>query len=218
MEEEKSTLESQITSLQQQKDQLEFLLKAHKPICGKDITDILHSKHDERCCGAPIEATHTTESVETQGTTIKREYFDEDDSSVCSTDSSCVPQPLNYSQITYTAKTSAVPVTTNASADRPNSLALGFKSFTTTGIPITTPSRGVFTLGLDSIADGHTGLTPLTGAAHSGLTPMTSLNHSGLTPAGLNTPGVGLIPCSTAHRISSDSSSEGLSSPTLLKL
>jgi fos-like antigen len=56
---------------------------------------------------------------------------------------------------------------------RPNTLPLTSTNSTTissvtqaTGIPINTPSNGVFaTLGLDSMVDGHTGLTPITGAA-----------------------------------------------------
>ena len=37
LEEEKASLENEIQTLQQQKEQLEFLLKAHKPMCSAKI-------------------------------------------------------------------------------------------------------------------------------------------------------------------------------------
>lgn len=37
LEEEKATLENEIQTLQQQKEQLEFLLKAHKPMCSAKL-------------------------------------------------------------------------------------------------------------------------------------------------------------------------------------
>jgi len=48
---------------------------------------------------------------------------------------------------------------------RPNSLQLinGSSNINSVGIPLSTPSSGIITLGLDSMVDGHTGLTPLTG-------------------------------------------------------
>jgi fos-like antigen len=228
LEEEKSSLESEISSLQQQKEQLEFLLKAHRPICDKGVADNIQHVHDESCCVMRPEEVHLhSEDSLSQSQyspipqsaipiTIKTEMFEDDDSSICSSDSMMAPSvvakvtaPVSVSSFTH-----SIPVVSAifaASADRPSTLAIGVGRPTNVAmsrVAITTPSRmmeNVYTMGLDSLMDGHTGLTPLTGgpSGHTGLTP----GHTGLTP------------CSTAHRNSSDSSSnEGMSSPTLLRL
>ena len=203
---------------------MEFLLKAHRPICDKHIIESVPRLHDESCCAVrPSEVSVPADLSSMASTdghryspvpasavpmTIKQEVFDDDDSSSrCSTDSMMAPSVVD--------QVLAAPTTT-ATADRPSTLAIGrHTNATFSKVAITTPSRamsGVYTIGLDSLVDGHTGLTPLTGMSsiHTGLTP----GHTGLTPGH-----TGLTPCSTAHRNSSDSSSnEGMSSPTLLKL
>lgn len=96
LEEEQAKLEEEIQTLQQQKEQLEFLLQAHRPLCPKKFAS------DER---------------------------------------------------------------ENNGSQRPNSLPVtsAFPRVSeATGIPISTPSSGVFNFGLESMLDGHTGLTPLT--------------------------------------------------------
>ncbi|XP_074644339.1 fos-related antigen 1-like [Tubulanus polymorphus] len=107
LESEKSDLENEIQGLQQQKEQLEFLLQAHKPLCKI-----------------------TSQTV--SGVTIKRENADE--SSLCSGNINTRPMSLPLQK-------------TNNAGDL--------------GVPISTPSNGIFSFGLDSIVDGHTGLTPL---------------------------------------------------------
>ena len=112
LEDEKAAIEIEIQNLQQQKEQLEFLLQAHKPMCHLNKYG---SKEDG------------------QGVIVKKE-----------------------------------PVVDSVTTSRPSSLPLQLNTKTSDvlGIPITTPSSGVFTLTLDSIVD-HTGLTPLTGPSCS---------------------------------------------------
>lgn len=127
LEDEKNELENEIQTLQQQKEQLEFLLKAHQPLCKAHLNG--------------------------SGIMIKSEPLDINESV-----SNC-----------------------NQFHNRPNSLSLITSSgnVNSLGIPLTTPSSGIITLGLDSMVDGHTGLTPLTGI-HS--------NHNGMhTPASMAT-------------------------------
>ena len=122
--------------LQQQKEQLEFLLEAHKPVCS-----------------AHVSLSQTTAVVKTEKSDIAYS------SSISST--SCI------SASTYQASTSSL---ANATSTRPNTLPIPTRpqnqslcSVTdATGVSITTPSS-VFNFGLDSMLDGHTGLTPITG-------------------------------------------------------
>ncbi len=144
LEEEKASLENEIQTLQQQKEQLEFLLKAHKPMCSAKLS---------------AQALQAAVVVKTE------------------------------------------PVESSATTSRPNSLPLVVSSAAAAsvartvteaiGIPISTPSTGVFNtnLTLDIMTGEHTGLTPLTGAPS----------------------------CSSQQRNSSDSSPNGeLASPTTL--
>jgi len=130
LEEEKASLENEIQALQQQKEQLEFLLQAHTPMCNvkHKIRDIV---------------VKTEPGLNVSAIVVKPD-----------------PDRLNNS------------IQQTISNSRPNSLAIASPAINTTtnvtmatGVPITTPSSGVgFTLiGLDSMVDGHTGLTPVTG-------------------------------------------------------
>jgi hypothetical protein len=137
LEEETSSLETQIKALQQQKEQLEFFLQAHKPMCkapGKIRNDEAEEKAS-RPQSLPI----------LKPVTVKQEPHDA------------------ASEI---------------------------------GVPITTPSSGMFSFGLDSL-EGRTGLTPMS----------EGLMRTGLTPT-----------CSSQQRNSSDSSPDVLNSPTLISL
>ena len=96
-----------------------------------------------------------------------------------------------------TVKAVIVKSEAQAGTSRPTSLPLaqsttsttGTVSLTNTGVVISTPSAGMFAqIGLDSMVDGHTGLTPITGVPS----------------------------CSTQVKRNSSDSSEGLASPTSL--
>nr|KAG5710740.1 hypothetical protein BaRGS_035142 [Batillaria attramentaria] len=130
LEAEKSDLENEIHTLQQQKDQLEFILQAHVPICKVDP-------------------------------------------SASSSNSSSRPNSLPLDR----QRNGELPVVVSCA----------------TGVPISTPSSGLFTYtSLDSLVEGSTGLTPLTAG-----------------------PGIGVSCASQVHRSESESGSEAVGSPTL---
>ncbi|XP_059163180.1 transcription factor kayak-like isoform X2 [Physella acuta] len=192
LEAEQSQLESEIHSLQQEKDQLEFILQAHQPLCKVDAQRLRGSKVKQEPsgnhhppCGSLAHSHHDTPA----------------------------PENLSMSQTSSSFATNlSTAVTTSASGgletpvitSRPNTLPLikreraRMLSVTSaTGVTINTPTSGVsitpsslFCPGLDSMVDGSTGLTPLTGMSCS----------------------------SQVQRNSSESSSEAVGSPTLISL
>ena len=159
LEDVKAELENDIQSLQQQKEQLEFLLQAHKPVCH-------HLKKNGQ---VPIIKTEKSadKTAPCVATTVS---------------AAAIPQRVATTVTTTRPNTLPLPTRTNVSRS-PVTEA--------TGVSITTPSSGVlFNFGLESMMDGHTGLTPLTGGPSC---------------------------ASQVQRNSSDSSpSEALSSPTTL--
>ena len=85
------------------------------------------------------------------------------------------------------SRPTTLPISSHATTKARNAIMVTVTE--ATGVPITTPSAVFGTFGLDSMMDGHTGLTPLTGAPSC---------------------------ASEAQRNSSDSSPDALSSPTTL--
>jgi hypothetical protein len=145
LEEEQSKLENEIQMLAQQKEQLEFLLEAHQPVCS-----------------AKVSQSHIT--------SVKAEKFDIAYPSVVATSIPMSSISTSTHQVTHSVAIGAAPIS-NCGTSRPNTLHIPEKPLNlamcsvtqATGVPITTPSS-VFTFGLDSMLDGHTGLTPITGA------------------------------------------------------
>ena len=131
LEDEQCELKNELQRLQREKDELEFVLQAHKPRCVR--------KQHMTC---------------RDGGAAKREKAAHDvDGGACTLDLS-ITMAMKQQQ----------PATT-----RPTSLALPSRTSAvsmtdTLGVPLTTPSSGLFTFGLESMVDGHTGLTPITGA------------------------------------------------------
>lgn len=190
LEAEQSRLESEIQSLQQEKDQLEFILQAHQPLCKVEPSrpstikvKVEPGAHPSNCGGCS-HASH---------------------------ENYC-PMPENLSMSASAASSSAATsasssqgaLEASAISSRPNSLPLikrdrarMLSMSSATGVTINTPTSGVtitpsslFCPGLDSMVDGSTGLTPLTGMSCS----------------------------SQVQRNSSDSGSEAVGSPTLISL
>lgn len=155
LEAERSDLEHEIQVLQQQKDQLEFLLQAHVPICKVDPNAGVFK--------------------------IKREPPDSSNNAPVTTSSSSVPSVCS-------SRPTSLPL------DRPRNGELPVVVSCATGVPISTPSSGLFTYSsLDSLVDGSTGLTPLTS-------------------------GPGVSCASQVHRSESESGTEAVGSPTLISL
>ena len=124
----RASLENEIQQLQQQKEQLEFLLEAHKPMCGASKAGLLPVKSE------PMEESSACSS----GIAIK------------------VEPPL-----------SAATTAASSYGVRPTSLPLPVQTLSSvtqaTGVLISTPSNVFCQIGLESMVDGHTGLTPITG-------------------------------------------------------
>ena len=139
LEDEQCDLKNELQRLQREKDELEFVLQAHKLRCVR--------KHN---------TSHTTSSDCRDSGVMRMEKPRADVDSACTLD-------LSVTMGTTPLKQPA------ALMSRPTSLALPSRTSATSmtdalGVSLTTPSGGMFTFGLESMVDGHTGLTPITGA------------------------------------------------------
>ncbi|KAK7502810.1 hypothetical protein BaRGS_00006060 [Batillaria attramentaria] len=166
LEAEKSDLENEIHTLQQQKDQLEFILQAHVPICKVDPSGSAFKVKSE-----PVES-----AVPLTSSSLRTACSSSVSSSASSSNSSSRPNSLPLDR----QRNGELPVVVSCA----------------TGVPISTPSSGLFTYtSLDSLVEGSTGLTPLTAG-----------------------PGIGVSCASQVHRSESESGSEAVGSPTLISL
>jgi len=154
LEEEQSRLEEEIKKYQQQKEELEFVLEAHRLHCGL-------GKQQSASSHAPPSAPALNQNpppaaplpVEIQPI-VKPEV---------SVETAQEPRPqVSMTQgqrvVTLMQRPTSFPVASRSHGTGPSMLEQAL------GIPMSTPSSGiVITLGLDSMLDGHTGLTPITG-------------------------------------------------------
>lgn len=193
LEAEQSQLESEIQSLQQERDQLEFILQAHQPLCKVDPQRSRGSKvktepgvnHHSNCNGIPHSHQDTCVPENLSMSATSSSSFAPSLSTVATTSSSG-----NYEMSAMTSRPNSLPL---IKRERASMLSVT----SATGVTINTPTSGVsitpsslFCPGLDSMVDGSTGLTPLTGMSCS----------------------------SQVQRNSSESSSEAVGSPTLISL
>lgn len=155
LESEQAKLQNEIKAFQREKDELEFILDAHRLHCGVGKTAV------------------SAESL------VKMEAADGN-----------VVVVLASNPVSSTTTSAATVLTEPSSSEdrcvgirRPTSLTTKLVSGPrqVAGVAITTPSAGlnVFTLGLESMIDGHTGLTPITGPPSCG--PSNNLLHSPTT-------------------------------------
>lgn len=195
LEEKKSELQTEIQLLQQQRDELEFLLATHKAVCRRRVqsaspavTTAAPSSAVPVSAPVTVASTQVVRVVKKPAVLVKEEPMEEE---------AVVVQPV-------------APNTTRPR--RPTSLnvapvALRTPSVTDLGVSIETPSAGLRGLNFDSMMEGGTGLTPVTSG--TGLTPL----HTGLTP--LSTPVVSAPSGSASNNCGTQqrSSSSDLSSP-----
>ena len=153
MEQKKQSLQNEIQSLQSEKEHLEFLLEAHKACCRLAGTDNPPSPPD-----------------------IKPVIFMDDENKVIIEHENSViapssqPSPPKKPMIADAAtsggnkpsRPSSLPFTSYPSKPGPTTV------LEVAGVPITTPSAGI-PFNFDSLMDGGTGLTPVSG---TGLTPI----------------------------------------------
>lgn len=170
LESEQAKLHADIKAFQHEKDELEFILEAHRLHCGIGKANGVAS------------AATAAKGVIKLGLPDKKEVL------VITSDNSKAPE------FAVNVSTDISNNTTTNAVRRPNSLVTRFVNDVASsssqgagqiaGIAITTPSSGlnVYTLGLESMMDGHTGLTPITGlpVAYAGLsTPLMIAGISG---------------------------------------
>ncbi|KAL3874632.1 hypothetical protein ACJMK2_037618 [Sinanodonta woodiana] len=151
LENEQSNLENEIQTLQQTKDQLEFILQAHHPLCkvngtNKRLNALKIKKEPE---DTPTDlCTHTKRAATTPRT-----------SEPMTTSVRPSTLPLIKREIAR-----AVVTETGINITTPSSGFYNFSLDTMVDHTGLTPLTGT----------SHTGLTPLTGTSHTGLTPLTS--------------------------------------------
>jgi len=192
LESEQAKLQDDIKAFQREKDELEFILDAHRLHCGIG---------QNTATAAAADAA----TVATTGNEVKIEPSEGKIVVVVAgaLPGHSVPDSVHLSAESTHLTTVSAPSVASAKAEdksvtarRPNSLvAPAVSGSQVAGVSITTPSAGinVYTLGLESMLDGHTGLTPITGLP--------------VSLAGLSTP-IFAIPATVAGIAVEDTSAE----------
>lgn len=157
LEDEGARLEEEIKKYQQQKEELEFILEAHRLHCGLGK----HPPPPPSSAPAPVARPASlppplAPPVPPPPAPLSHEFL---------------PPPVKVEGSEKSMEELRPPPATTTRVvsflQRPTSFPLVSRSLAvgSGGLPISTPSSGgiIFTLGLDSMLDGHTGLTPITG-------------------------------------------------------
>jgi len=184
LESEQAKLQDDIKAFQREKDELEFILDAHRLHCGMGqstdtATTTAANAVTANSSGLKVEPSEgkvvvlvtgalpiPAHSVPGSTHSLPGSAHSTPGSSHLSVDSA---HPTASSAPSVTVRSEGKG--TSAAARRPNSLVtppvsgLKVTGSQVAGVSITTPSAGinVYTLGLESMLDGHTGLTPITG-------------------------------------------------------
>jgi len=164
LEEKKRTLQAEIQALQNEKEELEFILDAHRAICKLKGSALMPRNRSQ----PTIQMPEVSIKVEDPGSSISGassasesddEYFSDKCTAIpvsraVSNGSKQVTRP-NSLQIPYTFSSPSLKLTTTNSANTVTEA---------TGIPIQTPTNGIFNF--DALMDGGTGLTPVSSGLH----------------------------------------------------
>lgn len=211
LEDKKSGLQHEIQLLQQQRDELEFLLATHKAVCRRRFQNSTGSCTVPSSV-APVMTTAAPTTITSLSSTTTTTIMHQDDMkkplALPNEDVIVKEEPMEEE---FAHKKSFQSI---SRPRRPTSLAvapvaLRTPSVADLGVPIETPSAGLRGLNFESMMEGGTGLTPVTSSA-VGLTPL----HTGLTP--LTTPVVSAPAVSSSSGNCGSqqrSSSSDLSSP-----
>merc|ERR1712013_850262 len=174
-EEKKRMLQDEIHSLQEQKEQLQFILEAHKSVCKQSQARSMVSKSELSEPRVVVKAEPPTE-METVRHLTHAEAMDQ----------------------VQVHSTTAATTSVLGKPQRPVSLSLtNLKSNSMRsieGIPIDTPTNAISSLNFDALMDGRTGPTPT-----NVLTPI-NINLS--TSVSLNPPSVSTPSCGSQQRSS----------------
>jgi len=170
LEDKKQAMMEEIHHLKSQKDELEFILDAHKTVCKKSAFKPGQGTAVSRSNLLPTEPRVVVKAEPTTDKTVihltHAEAMDEVDS---------------------TTTTNLVSLPGNEKPKRPQFLGLtlqnGSNMMRSIGVPIETPTRIVKSLNFDALMDGRTGLTPTNVLTPFNINMNISLNS-------LNTPSV----------------------------
>ena len=181
LESEQAKLQDDIKAFQREKDELEFILDAHRLHCGIAGEPSANATTTSTTTAAATTAGDQLKLIPADGKVVlfvAGTPLGAAHSSTSSAHSSTGPAHLSTDSMA-TVKSEEKGSSAAVVARRPNSLVtprlIGCGAGTTgsthvtgsqvAGVSITTPSAGinVYTLGLESMLDGHTGLTPITG-------------------------------------------------------
>jgi len=175
-EDKKRMLQDEIHALQAQKEELQFILEAHKSVCKQSQHRVAVSAAQSFGPRVVVKAEPTTE-LETIRHLTHAEAMDE------------VQVHAPHSTISATTSVYGKP-------QRPASLSLtSLKSNSMRcieGIPIDTPTNAITSLNFDALMDGRTGLTPTN--------VLTPININLNTSMSLNTPSVSTPSCGSQQR------------------
>lgn len=168
-------LQDEIHSLQAQKEELQFILEAHKSVCKQSQARSMVSKSELSEPRVVVKAEPPTE-METVRHLTHAEAMDQVQvHSTTSATTSVLGKPQRPASLSLT----------NLKSNSMRSIE---------GIPIDTPTNAISSLNFDALMDGRTGLTPT-----NVLTPI-NINLS--TSVSLNTPSVSTPSCGSQQRSS----------------
>merc|ERR1719370_1501984 len=169
----KRMLRDEIHSLQAQKEELQFILEAHKSVCKQSQARSMVSKSELSEPRVVVKAEPPTE-METVRHLTHAEAMDQ----------------------VQVHSTTAATTSVLGKPQRPASLSLtNLKSNSMRsieGIPIDTPTNAISSLNFDALMDGRTGLTPTN--------VLTPININLATSMSLNTPSVSTPSCGSQQR------------------
>jgi len=168
LEAEQARLKEEIESFRKEKDELEFILETHRAHCGPSTVGnraisnaavglVSADVTDRRSSSVKV----TTANTSLSSMPGSRNFASAADSAVVVSSSTAVMTDVGQATAALPSASSLVSRPVGVGC-RPSTLPTLTSSRTAV---VTTVTAGVnlLTVGLDSLADGHTGLTPLTG-------------------------------------------------------
>merc|ERR1719369_1891459 len=195
-EEKKRLLQEEIHSLQVERDELQFILEAHKSIC-KQQNAVSVTSVDSVGPRVVVKAEPTTE-VETVRHLTHAEAMDE----------------------VQVHSTTSATTSIYGKPQRPASLSLtSLKSNSMRcleGIPMDTPTNAITSLNFDALMDGRTGLTPTNVLTPINLNLSTSVSLN--TPVSVSTPSCGSQQRNSGSYVMAELGSPSSGAPNLVSL
>merc|ERR1711994_1014110 len=194
----KKALQEQIQQLQEEKNQLAFILEAHKSICSRVSSE---SALDVKPTTTAEPRVLVKAEPELQQSTVRHLTHAE-------------AMEENQHQVMVTTTVRLAPAAAHQKPKRPSSLLVGngSNSLSSLNVPIETPTNVMNQLDFNALMDGRTGLTPtniLTPIMVNMTTTSSSPSSSGL----LQTPTVSTPSCGSQQRTNRSTVLQELGSP-----